>query len=508
MDWFYTDTTGTASYKGRVLNPKIHWGQESTILVSMALLGTIFIVLEKFIKSYAKCLVEQSIQIKTLEKEKHKLENELKGLNKQKKVDLDAPIEKIMNILQTLINNTECENSKRQLVKVLSILSSNRLYDPDFNFKNSHDDAEVYSWLQSMINRDVGTQSNANILDGHHHRLNCSSGGSSSEYSEKDKLYETTVEQMLDENVGEWNFPIFQFNEVTNGSPLFYLSYFLFQKHKLFQKFRIEEDSFKNFITRIESGYDSTNPYHNSIHAADVLHNINYFIDHGLSKYVNDLEILAMLLSAIIHDFKHPGFNNAFQINTKSELALKYNDRSILENFHCYQSFKIINSENGIFQNLTDVQKKEIRDIIITLVLSTDMANHFDLVGKLKSKLSGNGFNPATNEKKDRILLMQIAIKCADISNPSKSWEIYKEWADRVTEEFYKQGDEEQRRLMDISAFMDRNKPAMTKCQISFINLFVEPLYETWVNVLPELDICYQNVKTNLSIWENDINNK
>lgn len=64
---------------------------------------------------------------------------------------------------------------------------------------------------------------------------------------------------------------------------------------------------------------------------------------HGLTatslllavELVTHLEIFALLISAICHDFEHPGLNNTFLANTSNSLALRYNDRSILENHHC-----------------------------------------------------------------------------------------------------------------------------------------------------------------------------
>ncbi|KAF2071837.1 hypothetical protein CYY_006854 [Polysphondylium violaceum] len=502
MEWFYIDTTGKQPYRGRVLNPKIHWGEESTILVSMALLGCTFLVLEKFIKSYGKCVLEQFNQIKALEIEKEKLESEIKIINLSK-MDLGTPLDKSMVILRKMLKNTESESNKKQLVKVLSVLSSNKLYDPDFD-ANQVDDAEVYSWLQSMINRDVlGNQ----IMIELPNRLNSSRHliSPNNRNNKRDTIYEKNIEDLIGSNILEWSFPIFKIYNLTEGTPLLHVSMYLFSRHKFFQKFNINEETFKLFIQEVEAGYESQNPYHNSTHATDVLQNTNYFIEKALFRYVSDLEIFSMLLSAIVHDYKHPGFNNTFQINTKSSLALKYNDRSVLENYHICQAFKLINQPNGILSNMSEPQKREVRDLAINLVLSTDMANHFDLVGKFKSKLNGtNGF--ACLDKKDKLLLMQIAIKCADVSNPSKPWDLYKEWADRVMEEFYRQGDEERKRGMDISAFMDRNKPATTKCQISFINLFVDPLYEMWTTQFPEFKQCHSNVKSNLAVWEAEMN--
>jgi hypothetical protein len=40
----------------------------------------------------------------------------------------------------------------------------------------------------------------------------------------------------------------------------------------------------KAYLAGVESGYVSTNPYHNSIHAADVLHACYYFMKQAFKK--------------------------------------------------------------------------------------------------------------------------------------------------------------------------------------------------------------------------------
>jgi hypothetical protein len=316
-----------------------------------------------------------------------------------------------------------------------------------------------------------------------------------------DKGAEAQVEALL-ERIEEWDFNIFEIAELTNGHPLFFISSALFNKHDLLRKFNIDEMKFKRFITVMENGYDNRQPYHNSTHASDVLQTLNYFITKGgLSQYVTELDILSALIAAIIHDYEHPGLNNAYHINTQSDLAIRYNDKSVLENYHCATAFRLMYEEqNNIFSGLSEAQRKEVRESIVTMVLATDMAQHFDLLGKFKSKLAGNGFDP--KDRKDRLLLLQIAIKCADISNPAKSTYLCNAWAARVMEEFFRQGDEERRQQLPISAFMDRTKPAEAKCQLGFIDFIVGPLFEVWVNFLPQMTNLLVLVEQNRAMWK------
>lgn len=73
-----------------------------------------------------------------------------------------------------------------------------------------------------------------------------------------------------------------------------------------------------------------------------------------------------MLFAAAIHDLEHTGTNNQFHITSKSELALLYNDQSVLENHHISTAFRIMrDSDKNITQNLDDNQWREFRSNVI-----------------------------------------------------------------------------------------------------------------------------------------------
>lgn len=58
-------------------------------------------------------------------------------------------------------------------------------------------------------------------------------------------------------------------------------------------------------------------------------------------------------------------------VPTDSELALMYNDSSVLENHHLAVGFKLLQGENcNIFQNLSTKQKLSLRRMVIDMVTS------------------------------------------------------------------------------------------------------------------------------------------
>jgi len=58
-------------------------------------------------------------------------------------------------------------------------------------------------------------------------------------------------------------------------------------------------------------------------------------------------------------------------------------------------------------------------------------------------------------------------IHCADLSNPMKPLNLYRQWTDRIMQEFFEQGDIERELGLDISPMCDRHTATVAKSQVS-----------------------------------------
>jgi hypothetical protein len=93
------------------------------------------------------------------------------------------------------------------------------------------------------------------------------------------------------------------------------------------------------------------------------------------------------------------GQNNQFQVATSSDVAIRYNDRSVLENMHCAEAFSIMKREgHNIFESMTGPLQRELRESIIAMVMATDMKAHFAVVSELqaaveKKRMKGEWFD-------------------------------------------------------------------------------------------------------------------
>ena len=68
-------------------------------------------------------------------------------------------------------------------------------------------------------------------------------------------------------------------------------------------------------------------------------------------------------------------------------------------------------------------------------------------------------------------------VHCADLSNPTKPLELYRQWTDRIMVEFFTQGDRERDKGMEISPMCDKQNASIEKNQV--LSLEAASLY-TW----------------------------
>lgn len=249
-----------------------------------------------------------------------------------------------------------------------------------------------------------------------------------------------------------WNFDSFLLNELTSNNPLSFFMQYAFQAYSLDDKLDIDRVKYRAFFYEIQELYHKDNHYHNAIHGSDVAQAVFYFLEKGGGNSICQLDLLetaSCLIAAAVHDVDHPGVNNYYLVNTKSPLAVLYNDKSVLENCHVACAFNLMRDERfDIFGSLTEDSKKTARNIMIQTVLATDNAMHFQHLNHYKSRRDAADFEP---HGKDKVDLLSLILHSADLSNPTRPLDYSKKWSMRVLDEFFLQGDKERELGLAIS---------------------------------------------------------
>ncbi|VDN07771.1 unnamed protein product [Thelazia callipaeda] len=304
------------------------------------------------------------------------------------------------------------------------------------------------------------------------------------------------------QKLDQWGPNIFKIQEFSKGHSLTAITFTIFKRRGLLKTFEIPTGILLNYLLHLEHHYRD-NPYHGQIHAADVTQSVNVLLSSpALQDVFSELEVLASIFAGAIHDVDHPGFTNQYLINTNSELAIMYNDESVLEQHHLAVAFKLLqDSSCNFIVSLNKKQRQLFRKLAIEMVLATDMCKHMSILANLKTMVEAKkvaGSSVLTLDKTDRIQVMQSMIHLADLSNPTKPIDLYSVWVERIMEEYWRQGDRERDLGIDISPMCDRNNVTIEKSQVGFIDYIVHPLFETWADLVnPDAQCILDQLESN-----------
>ncbi|XP_063114453.1 high affinity cAMP-specific and IBMX-insensitive 3',5'-cyclic phosphodiesterase 8B isoform X7 [Cavia porcellus] len=421
---------------------------------------------------------------------------------------IEAPITKVINIINAAQENSPVTVAEA-LDRVLEILRTTELYSPQLGAKDEdpHTSDLVGGLMTDGLRRLSGNEYvfTKNVHQSHGHL--------SMPVTIND--VPPCITQLLD-NEESWDFNIFELEAVTHKRPLVYLGLKVFSRFGVCEFLNCSEATLRAWLQVMEANYHSSNAYHNSTHAADVLHATAFFLGKERVKgSLDQLDEVAALIAATVHDVDHPGRTNSFLCNAGSELAVLYNDTAVLESHHTALAFQLTvkDAKCNIFKNIDRNHYRTLRQAIIDMVLATEMTKHFEHVNKFVNSVNkpmaaemegadcecgpaGKGF------PENQILIKRMMIKCADVANPCRPLDLCIEWAGRISEEYFAQTDEEKRQgLPVVMPVFDRNTCSIPKSQISFIDYFITDMFDAW-DAFAHLPALMQHLADNYKHWK------
>uniref|UniRef100_K1R860 Phosphodiesterase n=1 Tax=Magallana gigas TaxID=29159 RepID=K1R860_MAGGI len=303
--------------------------------------------------------------------------------------------------------------------------------------------------LERLLSTDQKSRLSSRFQSFNKHRRKRSASENASRQLQSllDQQYSQQAQELMSQ-LNVWNFDIFNLDILTGGRSLTHVAIHLFKKYNLISAFKLDFIQLMQTFTLIENGYHGSNPYHNSVHAADVTQAMHCYLQEvQLRNSIPKFEVMTSLLAAMTHDLDHPGVNQAFLIATANHLA-------------------------DLYQKYLDDKNLDYK-----------------------------------NDSQDRIFLLQIALKCADISNPCREWSLSKQWSDRVCDEFFRQGDCERELQLPVTPMCNRLTTTTAKIQAGFMEYVVNPLFFAWRQFLPSKlsHTMLDNVAQNLKHWQDVI---
>ncbi|KAI8333936.1 hypothetical protein BC941DRAFT_515934 [Chlamydoabsidia padenii] len=331
----------------------------------------------------------------------------------------------------------------------------------------------------------------------------------------------------------------------------------MFAHLKVLDALAIDASQLLDFLVDVDSGYLFT-PYHSFYHAADILMMLYYILTEldGLKQLLPMIDIAPLLIAALCHDMGHPGYNNVYQVNSKTPLAQQYKNTSVLENYSVDITQDLLN-KHKLFDNVS----YDWMDMIKRLIISTDMVYHYELQEKAGAlcQVMGNTWSDDDDDNPDDDSddqennnddtdshdsssdteslgepptptidqiplghhhfepqsithrsslspsqchdLCRIILHAADISNTIRPWSICKQWSDLIVQEFFQQGDAERVAGLVVSPGMDRGASNQAMISLKFGDFVIKPYFESLARLLPKSRVFLNTLADNRREW-------
>ncbi|CAK8685576.1 unnamed protein product [Clavelina lepadiformis] len=460
--------------------------------------------------------IRRSSATSLIEGDAHRRANSLAKIHS---MAIEAPITQIINLI-SMVKDSSQPAINEVLDQILDILRNSELYSPA-DLPSRSRDPMLSDFVEGLV---TGTGFSHRRSSGGDNLLgkNILVPGASSKPSIPSVDPDIAV---CLENLDSWDYDVLALERVTSRKPLVHLGMQMLDQFNVCEVLGCSQTTLHSWLVAIESNYHSSNPYHNSTHAADVLQATAYFLKkERLKAWMEPLDEVSALLAAIIHDVDHPGRTNAFLVNSNNPLALLYNDTAVLESHHAAFAFKftVNNDKCNIFKNLSKDNFMNARQSIIDMVLATELSKHFEHVNKFISIVTKNNNSTSPFEQEGvnsvnsrasgtqnpvvtyelKTLIKRVMIKVADVINPARKTPLCVEWARRISEEYFSQTDEEkQLGLPVVMPHFDRNSCSMPKSQMTFIDYFLTDMFEAWHEFCGMEDVM-NNLNDNYNYWK------
>lgn len=252
----------------------------------------------------------------------------------------------------------------------------------------------------------------------------------------------------------------------------------MFKRLGLCEHCAIDERTLHTFVSNLQQTYRAANQFHNFVHAFDVTQAMFCLLStFDVRRHVSLLEQLALMVAAIGHDAAHVGRTNSFLVATAHPLAVLYSDTSVLENHHCATTFRVL-TECDLLRSLTDSDRRAVCRLVKTAILATDMAHHQQWVERIEQSLSRHHQHNA-NALNDSELMAATLLKFCDITNVFRATSLAETWMQRITDEYFVQGDDMRQRHEPVPEMFDRSAVRPRQLiTLGFIGAVVEPFFD------------------------------
>lgn len=229
------------------------------------------------------------------------------------------------------------------------------------------------------------------------------------------------------------------------------------------------DSQLRAFVAACRSLYRDA-PYHNWSHAVDVLQFASSIV-HAPSVYCrfSRIEVATAIITALVHDIDHDGITNKGHAALKTE-RVDFSTQSTQEKHHLRISWLLFER--------TFVAERLHKGLVDSLIDATDMFFHRKHVEILVQLINSQA--RFIESETERVELLIIIMKSADLSNTVRLGATARVWGDRLGDEFSQayQREVEATVPTERSSFPNGDPtPSHDATQLSFYTHVILPFY-------------------------------
>ena len=422
-------------------------------------------------------IMEDNSALEALHQEFREVQDQLRAITSP--IATETGLQKCIRELNSIVSSIKLQETKDKITEVIDRLKAGGLKKPKFMLHNV--DKQEFETVNSIFYMDeMNFNTSPTIL-----------------YPRKISIGDLAQTIPL-AVLRDWNLNAFAITGKYN-----YI-YSMLSDFGAIEQYQISDEILYNFVSSVQNECNKRqNPFHNFTHCFSVMHSLYMLLSStSAGSFFTGLSIFGLLIAAMCHDVDHTGRTNMFEVNSKSKLAITYNDKSVLEQHHAAVAFEILlKEESNIFYSLPPEQNREIRKIMITAIMGTDMSKHYSILTNINARCNDIINNPIGSLPKDKEKLAQFILHTADLAHPTKAYRTYEMWSLLVCQEFSDQHKEEIAKNLPTTEFMkDLDIPKVYYAnEIGFLNYVVRPLWECADNLLkPNISFLVENLYANV----------
>ncbi|KAG8347631.1 3', 5'-cyclic nucleotide phosphodiesterase [Trypanosoma vivax] len=254
-----------------------------------------------------------------------------------------------------------------------------------------------------------------------------------------------------------------------------------------------EMGKWASMTAALENNY-RPNPYHNAVHAADVLQGAFSLVSSTkvLLRHLKSVELKAIMFAAAAHDVRHPGRSNGFLTAVNDPLCFQFPGCGTLEQMHASTALQLLEVPLLNFAGLmNDATYLSFRNSVVRLIMCTDMGMHSRRLEHWRMKIRNGGFDFTKAE--DRIDALSLILVAADLGACTRGVAIAKRWL-VVLDEMAEQAEEEEKRELPVTPGFARQE-CLEGSQIAFLDHVVIPIFDVVQQLLPGIEVPMKNLR-------------